>query len=468
MALCIGNDNYSILPKLDCAKNDSTEIANALKRLGFDTKLVYDLNRAQMVDVITAFTDELREYDSCVFYYAGHGFQIDGDNILAPIELNISERNQQVKMNAFPLEELMHQLQIYPDKTKIIILDACRSTLNNRGIHKGFAPVLAPQGTIIAFSTSPGQSSSEHTASGHGYYTEALLKYIELPRVHIETVFKKTRESLVAELGDKQIPWEHTSLIGDYYLNPNTIYDGVHYSPDALADSQYHTNSPEVRKILEGLKSHNWPLQRAVIPLLKSLKFDSIEATDLFVIGRNIYQAADGNCYDIRIFIDNFANIEIPDIAKLHLLNGMGYEIYFDSKNNLRVHPKSGYYIEIIRLLEMNEFYESRTFITSTLCRNENQIIYIPGQNNIMTFDVEANSDGTLRKIIYRGQNVLLVDYNNNILPFITTSSQLTIELAKQIVAPPDCVRVNGLLEDTKICLPYSFTIRNSAINTEE
>lgn len=57
----------------------------------------------------------------------------------------------------------------------------------------------------------------------------------------------------------------------------------------------------------------------------------------MFVIGRNLYQAADGSCYDIQAFVDNFASATIPDIAKLHILNGMGYEIYFDSHNEARL-----------------------------------------------------------------------------------------------------------------------------------
>ena len=473
IALCIGNDNYSTLSKLNCAKNDAQEMANAFKRLEFETQLICDANRTQMVDTITEFTESLREYDSCVFYYAGHGFQIDGDNILAPIDLDINGRNQQVKMNAFPLEDLMRQLESCPDKIKVIILDACRDTLNNRGTTKNFAPVLAPQGSIIAFSTSPGQSSLEHISSGHGFYTEALLKYIESPRVHIETVFKKTREALVGELEARQIPWEHTSLIGDYYLNPNTIYDGANYSSWALADHQYHSDNPEVKKILEGLKSYNWYTQETVIPLIKFLDFENIQATDLFVIGRNVYQAANGNCFTAQTFIDNFTNVQITDMAKLHLLNGMSYEIYFDSHNKLRLHPKSGYHLEIIRLLEMNEFYGSRAFITSALCRNDNQIIYIPGQNEIMDFSVEMNSDKLISKIIYRGRNVLYGGngdiYNSDeIIPICSTLWQLKVYIAKLVVAPTDCVRINNLPDDATVYFPHTFTIRNSSTNTED
>ena len=90
---------------------------------------------------------------------------------------------------------------------------------------KIFAPVSAPQGSVIAFSTSPGQSAKENDATGHGKYTEVLLRYISLPRVPVETVFKKVRELLVSETGGTQIPWEHTSLIGDFYFNPDIHND---------------------------------------------------------------------------------------------------------------------------------------------------------------------------------------------------------------------------------------------------
>lgn len=151
IALCIGNDNYSNLPKLNCARNDAHGMADILERLGFDTQKVFDVDRSQMISFISDFTDKLKEYDSCVFYYAGHGFQIDGDNILAPIDLNTNRKNKEVKMYAFPLEELMNQLVIYPNKTKVIIIDACRDTLNNRGTFEGFAPILAPKDQLLHF-----------------------------------------------------------------------------------------------------------------------------------------------------------------------------------------------------------------------------------------------------------------------------------------------------------------------------
>ena len=283
LALCIRNDEYQNIPPLCCAVNDAKSVSVELTDLGFEVICECNLDRTMMVEKITSFIDQIEVYDSVLFYYAGHGCQIDGDNILALTDLDINQRPSAIKINAFSLEELMRSLDKYPDKVKVFILDACRTVLFDRGTVKGFAPVRAPQGSIIAFATSPVQSSSENTSTQHGYYTEALLNYIKLPRVNIETIFKKTREQLVASFGGKQIPWEHTSLVGDYYLNPNTIYDDVNYSPEVLADSRYHSSNSYVREIIDGLKSHNWYTQGAVLLRISTLNLKEVLASDLFV-----------------------------------------------------------------------------------------------------------------------------------------------------------------------------------------
>lgn len=172
LALCIGNDDYEILPRLNCCIADATAIEEQLKNLGFDTILKTNLNRESLADEILGFVEQIRQYDAVLLYYAGHGFQADGDNILAPIDLNVNNRPAAVRLSAFTLSELMNQLNRFPEQTKIVILDACRETLGYRGTFQDFAPVSAPQGSVIAFATSPGQSSKENAATGHGRYTE--------------------------------------------------------------------------------------------------------------------------------------------------------------------------------------------------------------------------------------------------------------------------------------------------------
>ncbi len=471
IAICIGNNEYEFLPKLNCAVNDAKAVSEVLSNLGFETSCECNLNRSKMVSVLSTFIDKLKDYDSCVIYYAGHGCQIDGENILAPTDLDSNAIPNEVKLNAYPLESLMRSLDKYPNITKVFIFDACRTVLGDRGVYRGFAPVLAPQGSIIAFATSPGQSSGENDVDGHGIYTSFLLKYIDLPRVNIETVFKKTREQMVSVYGTRQIPWEHTSLIGDFYLNPNTIYDGMNYSPEALADKNYAASNNEVKKIVAGLKSGDWYVQEPAIKKIDGMNFESALASDLFVIGRNVYQAACGNSFAAQAFINGFTSKKINETAKLHLLNGMAYEIYFSPYNKCRIHPKSGYYSAVIQLLESEEFYGSKSFIVAVLCKIENQIIYIPGQNERMDFIVEVDDDQNLKSICYKGKNVLFGEDGGEYdvdacLPIASNVEFLKTLIAKQVVAPNDCITIVG--DNLGIIqMPGNITLRRKAVTSD-
>lgn len=129
IALCIGNDSYSHLPPLSCAVQDATAMADKLRKLGFDTQLILNQTRADLLNNVFNFTAKIDDSDAAVIYYAGHGFQVEGDNLLAPTDLNIANPVKQVLLDALPLECLMHELNKYPDKPKVIILDACRDFL---------------------------------------------------------------------------------------------------------------------------------------------------------------------------------------------------------------------------------------------------------------------------------------------------------------------------------------------------
>lgn len=483
LALCIGNNDYEILPKLNCCVADATAIAEQLNNLGFDTILKTNLSRESLADEILGFVDQISQYDAVLLYYAGHGFQADGDNILAPIDLNVNNRPAAVRLNAFALSELMNQLNRFPEQTKIVILDACRENLGYRGSFLDFAPVSAPQGSVIAFATSPGQSASENDATGHGRYTEALLKYITLPRVPVETVFKKVRESLVVDTGGAQIPWEHTSLIGEFYFNPDTIYDGVSYSWEAKADGRFHFHfDSEVRSIVVGLKSKNWPQQETAVNQVMSLDFSQASSNELFVLGRNIYQAACGRSYACQRFISNFgATKDIPDQAKTHILNGMAYEIYYDAQNNLRHHFKVSCLASIVNYLERPEFYSSREFIGSHLCKIEDRPIYIPGQNERLFFIVKGKTtdDGyQIEDISYHGKSVFFnaegTDYVEE-APCTIENRCFTFEqsVIDYVAAPADCVQFQyddpTINHESELLIPCEgFSIRFKVDNEED
>ncbi len=474
IALCIGNDDYQIMNKLTCACADAAAVFEKLKLLGFESYLYENVDRSAFVHAVTEFEEMLDDYDAAVFYYAGHGFQIAGQNVLAPVDLNTHAPDNEVKGNAYPLSDLTELLNQHANVQKAIILDACRTELGVRGnIGAGFGPVFALPGSIIAFSTSPGQASKENISSGHGKYTETLLQFMELPRVPIETVFKKTREKLALVTSNQQISWEHTSLIGEFYLNPDTVYDGMVYSEEAMCDALFRfQKGSKIKEIVDGLKIRVWDTQKAAMAEIASIDFTAASANELFILGRNIYQAADGNCFAAQGFIDDFGLKQyILPQAKCHILCGMAYEMYFDSKNQFRFTYKKGKYTDLISLLELQEFYSSRQFIVSKLVKIDTCPIYIPGQNELMNIAVQCKreDDGIhVTDIIYNGRSVLFSSGGSR-KPNLEDAIKIRISsveyiVAEKLLAPKSSVRFDYLRveveRDTKLFIPIGFSLR--------
>lgn len=486
IALCIGNDDYQYecLSKLECATNDCREISDKLQNLNFDVLCYENLDRVTMHTTIDEFETRLPDYDVALFYYAGHGFECNGHNLLMPIDTNGVDAGYRELM-ALDLNYLINALEgkNYENnlKTKIIILDACRQDGSGRcGETQGFAPVFAPEGTIIAFSTSPGQKAVEF--DGHGAYTSALLQSIDLPRIPIENMFKHVREVLSAQTNGRQISWEHTSLMGNYCFNEDSIDAFAFYSSDALADKNYYfrTDNP-LYEIIEMLKTHDWYQQNPAISKLVSVSFESASANDLFVLGRNILQAANGGAWSaqnyIKDFISNSLNIDI----KKHILSGIAFEMYFDRNGLLRQTFKDVNYIEILRLLENEEFQMCKNFIVTKLSEESNRIIYIPGSESkielhlkCIEFEVHENGDILYNvvaiynqgaNIIFSADGLSLInqEWYTNSVPF----ASLRVELSKKLVAPPDMVIITSNIEDKGnhyFSMPADYSFRRGIL----
>ncbi len=487
LALCIGNNDYqySCLSKLNCAVNDAKAIAERLKTRGFDVIEYSDLNRNEMHEAIDDFEEKLTKYEVGLFYYAGHGFECSGYNLLMPVDTDGTDRAYRDWM-ALKLDTVINALEgkNKPNelKIKIIILDACRQDPDGRGIYQlGFAPIFAPVGTIIAFSTSPGQNAKER--DGHGLYTQALLQSIDIPRIPIENMFKHVREKLAAETSGQQISWEHTSLMGNYFFNEDRIDSFVKYDSAAFKDGEYYfTGENEIGLIVSNLKSYNWHVQNPAISQINNLTFDEVSANDLFVLGRNIYQAAVGGAWKVRQFIDNFALASnIPLSVKIHILNGMAYEIYFNSNGQLRGNFKSEYYINILKLLEKENFQGSKNFIADQISTIKEAIIFIPGSEeriemHLNCYSEEQYDEGLvflIKSIYYHGRNILFDSDGLQVENFYWYQSHnqaaLRSIIAERIVAPPDMLTLTFNVEvdtNSQFALPDSFCLRYKTVET--
>ncbi len=226
IALVIGNSNYQHQPKLVNPKNDATDFANKLETLGFDVMFSLDQTNKEMKALIRAFAEKASDYDVALFYYAGHGISTssgDGDNYLIPIEADLHDETDLPDecTNAKTILEKLDKVAQCP--MKIMILDACRDNplaQKSRGIKNkgGLSTMKAPRGTIIAYSTSPGDVALDGKER-NSPYTSALLRTLDIPGLSINEFFPEVTSKVIEETGEKQIPWYSSSMNGKYSLN---------------------------------------------------------------------------------------------------------------------------------------------------------------------------------------------------------------------------------------------------------
>ncbi len=226
IALVMANAEYIQQHKLPACKKDCQDVKEVFEYLNFDVISGLDLKRSDMFDLILRFIDEAKSYSTVLVYYSGHGVQIDGENYFVPIDCeyrtskSIFKETQLVGINS--ITEFM---TANPNKTNIMILDACRSTVNFSKdiVGTGLTEVNAGNGTLIAFATSPNEvARADSTEDGNSYYTKCLLPNIISPNIKIEDMFKAVRNDVIELTNGEQVPWENTSLNKDFYFNTMT------------------------------------------------------------------------------------------------------------------------------------------------------------------------------------------------------------------------------------------------------
>lgn len=218
VALVIGNAAYKDAP-LTNPVNDARAIVKALQEAGFSVIQRENIDQRGMLSALREFGDHLRAGGTGLFYYAGHGMQIKGRNYLIPVGANI-EREDEVAFSAVDAQAVLDKMEAAGNVANIMILDACRNnpfTRSTRSGQAGLAQMDAPVGTLVAYATSPGAVASDGTGA-NGLYTQHLLTAIRQPGNKVEDVFKQVRSNVRRDSQGKQVPWESTSLEGDFYF----------------------------------------------------------------------------------------------------------------------------------------------------------------------------------------------------------------------------------------------------------
>ena len=225
LALVIGNSLYGAGHDLPNAANDARLIGETLRTLGFGVTERYNLGRDGFVREVDAFAAALPPGATAFVYYAGHGMQLDDSNYLTPVDMRMRSSDA-AKLQSYALTTLLDRLKKSKAAVNVVVLDACRNNpfqpappTRFRGLGgMGLSPVSAPRGTLIAFSTSPGQQAPDGKGS-HSLYTSALAKTMVKPATELVDIFHQVGNEVRHQSHDEQIPWLDFALAGDVYFS---------------------------------------------------------------------------------------------------------------------------------------------------------------------------------------------------------------------------------------------------------
>jgi uncharacterized caspase-like protein len=220
LALVVGNQAYPKWP-LTNPVNDARAMAATLTSVGFEVEKVDNANLKQFEQAIDRFIAKIRKNDVAMFYYAGHGIQIGGENYLVPVDFDARDEAD-AKYVSYSASRLQERMDLAGARLNIVVLDACRNNpfRPTRGGSGGLAAMSTGKGTLIAFATAPGKTADDNPSGGNGLFTSHLIKTLQEPGLSLDQVFNRVREGVYADSQERQLPWTVSSVIGEYYFRP--------------------------------------------------------------------------------------------------------------------------------------------------------------------------------------------------------------------------------------------------------
>jgi uncharacterized caspase-like protein len=228
-AFVVGNSNYADVDRLRNPVNDARDLADRLKALGYEVTLGLDLGRRDFLAKFQAFTLSLQPDDLSLVYFAGHGVQIGGENYLFPVDARVM-KEADARTELVALNQLLADLS-RATRVRIVVLDACRNNpyseeiakaqeTRSLGVSRGLARVYAGVGSFIAFSTQPNNVALDGVGR-NSPFADALLRHISTQGIDVHAVMRQVRNDVQRTTGEKQIPWESSSLIQEVNFAKN-------------------------------------------------------------------------------------------------------------------------------------------------------------------------------------------------------------------------------------------------------
>ncbi len=228
VALVIGNSAYKHSATLPNAKNDAIDIGGVLRRLDFEVVEGHDLDKASMDRTIRNFAEKLAGSQLALFFYAGHGLQVGGANYLIPIDAQLNS-GAALDFETVRLD-LVQRTMERESATNIVVVDACRDNplarnlaralgTRSTSVGKGLAAMESGEGTLISFSTQPGNVALDGKGR-NSPFAAALVKHLPTPGEDLPTILISVRNDVMAATERRQVPWEHSALTARVYFTP--------------------------------------------------------------------------------------------------------------------------------------------------------------------------------------------------------------------------------------------------------
>jgi uncharacterized caspase-like protein len=220
VSLVVGNSAYPGM-ELRNPVNDAHAVSDLLTSAGFSVDLQLEVTQRAFIEAIERFGKTVRRGGTklAIFFYAGHGVQLDWRNYLLPVDAQVSTGDE-LEARCIDLGLLLDTFADAKDKTHVVILDACRNDPfggSYKPVQAGLSQVDAPVGSLLAYSTSPGSVALDGNRK-NGLYTENLIREWSRRDANLENALKRVRLNVRLESQGRQIPWESTSLESEVFI----------------------------------------------------------------------------------------------------------------------------------------------------------------------------------------------------------------------------------------------------------
>ena len=258
VALVIGNSAYRHAAVLDNPKNDASDMAAAAEKLGFQVIKGLDLDKSGMDRTIRQFAEALRGGSIGMFFYAGHGLQVSGRNYLVPIDAELKTA-EALDFEMVGLDVIQRVMET-ASETNVLFVDACRDNPLSRNLARamgtrssaighGLVAQEAGAGTLISFSTQPGNVALDSAGSRNSPYAAALSKHITIQGRDLPAILVQVRRDVMAMTGKRQIPWEHSALTAEVMLTSHTPAPASVNTPQADAPERTDGAKSEMKVV---------------------------------------------------------------------------------------------------------------------------------------------------------------------------------------------------------------------------